>query len=326
MPSYSTVHAIMRQLDPGLVTLTHDDAAAYRDQFELIHRHRSDRPNTLWQADHTELDLMILDANGNPARPWLTVVIDDHSRAIAGYAVFFGAPSALQLALALRRAIWRKADPAWPICGIPDVLYVDHGSDFTSRHLKQVTADLRVELTFSTVGRPQGRGKVERFFGTVTSELLPELPGYLVGGRPAKLPGLSLSDLDNALGAFITQTYNARVHREIGATPNTAWVAEGWLPRVPHSLEELDLLIIDELGFVPLSKTGAELLFELISQRYERGATIITSNLPFDEWTATFGEERLTGALLDRLTHHVHVLEMNGKSYRLAQSRSKRNR
>ena len=65
-------------------------------------------------------------------------------------------------------------------------------------------------------------------------------------------------------------------------------------------------------------------MFELISQRYERGATIITSNLPFDEWTATFGEERLTGALLDRLTHHVHILEMNGDSYRLNQSQRKR--
>jgi DNA replication protein DnaC len=80
------------------------------------------------------------------------------------------------------------------------------------------------------------------------------------------------------------------------------------------------------LGFVPLSKTGAELLFELVSQRYERGATIITSNLPFDKWNGTFGEERLTGALLERLTHHVHILEMNGQSYRLAQSRSKRKR
>jgi DNA replication protein DnaC len=70
------------------------------------------------------------------------------------------------------------------------------------------------------------------------------------------------------------------------------------------------------LGFVPLSKTGAELLFEMISQRYERGATLITSNLPFDEWTETFGTERLTGALLDRLTHHVNILEMNGESYR----------
>ena len=81
------------------------------------------------------------------------------------------------------------------------------------------------------------------------------------------------------------------------------------------------LLIIDELGFVPLSKTGAELLFELVSQRYERGATLITSNLPFDEWTETFGTERLTGALLDRLTHHVNIHKMNGESYRLAQSR-----
>ena len=81
------------------------------------------------------------------------------------------------------------------------------------------------------------------------------------------------------------------------------------------------LLIIDELGFVPLSKTGAELLFEVISQRYERGSIIITSNLPFDEWTEIFGSERLTGAILDRLTHHVHILEMNGESFRLRQSR-----
>ena len=98
------------------------------------------------------------------------------------------------------------------------------------------------------------------------------------------------------------------------------------LLRLQKQLASHELLIIDELGFVPLSKTGAELLFEIISQRYERGATIITSNLPFDEWTATFGDERLTGALLDRLTHHVHILEMNGQSYRLAQSRSKRKR
>ena len=82
------------------------------------------------------------------------------------------------------------------------------------------------------------------------------------------------------------------------------------LLRLQRQLASHELLIIDELGFVPLSKTGAELLFELINQRYERGATIITSNLTFDEWTATFGEERLTSALLDRLTHHVHILEM----------------
>ena len=93
------------------------------------------------------------------------------------------------------------------------------------------------------------------------------------------------------------------------------------LLRLQKSMADHKLLIIDELGFVPLSKTGAELLFELISQRYERGATLITSNLPFDEWTETFGSERLTGALLNRLAHHVSILEMNADSYRLGQGR-----
>ena len=83
------------------------------------------------------------------------------------------------------------------------------------------------------------------------------------------------------------------------------------------------LLIIDELGFVPLSKTGAELLFEMISQRYERGSTLIASNPPFDVWTETFATERLIGALLDRLPHHVNTLEMKGEGYRLTQSRAR---
>ena len=96
------------------------------------------------------------------------------------------------------------------------------------------------------------------------------------------------------------------------------------LIRFQKQMVAYQLLIIDELGFVPLSKTGADLLFELISQRYERGATLITSNLPFDEWTETLGSERLTGALLDRITHHVSILEMNGDSYRLAQSRARK--
>jgi len=101
---------------------------------------------------------------------------------------------------------------------------------------------------------------------------------------------------------------------------------EKQLLRYQKKLAKYKLLIIDELGFVPLSKTGAELLFEVFSQRYERGSVLVTSNLPFDEWTEVFGSERLTGALLDRLTHHVHILEMNGDSYRLSQSRKRRSK
>src|SRR6202007_2631369 len=95
------------------------------------------------------------------------------------------------------------------------------------------------------------------------------------------------------------------------------------LLRVRRKLASYKLLIIDELGYVPLSQTGAELLFEVFSQRYERGSTLVTSNLPFYEWTGVVGSERLTGALLDRLTHHVHILEMNGDSYRLKQSKQR---
>ena len=96
------------------------------------------------------------------------------------------------------------------------------------------------------------------------------------------------------------------------------------LLRVQRQLAKQDLLIVDELGYVPLSTTGAELLFEIFSQRDEQASTLVTSNLPFNEWTEIFGSERLTGARLDRLTHHVHILELNGDSYRLQHSKKTR--
>jgi DNA replication protein DnaC len=131
--------------------------------------------------------------------------------------------------------------------------------------------------------------------------------------------GLGLSACQKGLSVgFVTAA--ALVHELMEARD------ERRLLRLQKQMVSHKLLIIDELGFVPLSKTGAELLFELISQRYERGATLITSNLPFDEWTETFGSERLTGALLDRLTHHVNILEMNGESYRLGQSKARQDK
>jgi len=133
-------------------------------------------------------------------------------------------------------------------------------------------------------------------------------------GKTHIVLGLGLAACQKGLSVGFT-TAAALVHELIEARD------EKRLLRLQRQLATYKLLIIDELGYVPFSQTGAELLFEVFSRRYERGSTIVTSNLPFDEWTGVFASERLTGALLDRLTHHVHILEMNGDSYRLKQSK-----
>jgi DNA replication protein DnaC len=109
---------------------------------------------------------------------------------------------------------------------------------------------------------------------------------------------------------LITQLMEAREERILG--------------RMKGQLAKLDLLILDELGYVPASKLGAELLFDVISTAYERCSLIITTNLPFERWVEVLGSERLTGAALDRLTHRCHILESNGESYRLKDARRRR--
>ena len=96
------------------------------------------------------------------------------------------------------------------------------------------------------------------------------------------------------------------------------------LKRFFAQVEKHDLIVLDELGYVPFSKAGAELLFEVVSRAYERLSLIVTTNLPFEQWTEVMGSERLTGALLDRLTHRVHIIEANGESYRLKDARKRR--
>ena len=246
VPSYSWVYAIVCGIDPALRTLAVEGTRRYAEVFELVYRRQAGSPNEIWQADHTQLDLWVVTPAGQPARPWLTVIEDDYSRAIAGYAVNLGAPSALQTALALRQAIWRKAEPGWHVCGIPAVFHTDHGSDFTSRHLEQAAADLGMRLVFSLPGRPRGRGKVERYMDTINQMCLSALPGYAPRGTKdrAGQARLSLAELDAALGAFIVTVYNNRVHSETGQPPQARWEAGGFLPRLPESLEQLDLLLL----------------------------------------------------------------------------------
>jgi hypothetical protein len=135
----------------GLARLAHEGTKAYTEAFDLIHRHEETGPNAVWQADHTELDIWLKDGRGQPEKPWLTIILDDYSRAIAGYALSFSDPSAIQTALTLRQAIWRKGRPGWQVCGIPGILCSDHRSDFTSHDIEQVTAELKIRLVNSGV-------------------------------------------------------------------------------------------------------------------------------------------------------------------------------
>ncbi len=246
-PSYSTVRVIVAAIDPGLRTLAFSGDTAYRDRFELVLRRTAARPNEQWQADHTLLDVQVLDRRSQPVRPWLTVLLDDYSRAVTGYTLFLGAPTAEQTALALHQAVRVKPDPAWPVQGLPDVLYSDHGSDFTSTRLERVCLDTHIRLIHSRIGIPQGRGKIERFYRTITSELLPHLPGHIphgTGGKPITSPQLKLEQLDAALEHFFVGEYHRRPHSETGQPPVLRWLADGWIPRAPAHPEDLDLLLL----------------------------------------------------------------------------------
>jgi len=136
-------------------------------------------------------------------------------------------------------------------------------------------------------------------------------------------PGTGKTHLACALGfAACSQGKRVRFYTTTGLVTQLLEAREErTLQRLQKQLERQDLLLLDELGYVPFSKAGAELLFDVVGRAYERTSLIVTTNLPFEQWTEVLGSERLTGAMLDRLTHRVHILEANGQSYRLADAK-----
>jgi putative transposase len=253
-PSYWTVYRVVRDLPEGLLPLAHRGNKAYSESFDLVHRREASKPNVIWQADHAQLDILVFREDGKTAKPWLTIVIDDFSRAIAGYYLGFDPPSSLRTSLALRQGIWRKEHPHWHICGIPEVLYTDNNSDFTSNHLEQVAVDLKIRLIFSTPGKPQGRGRVERFFRTLNEMFLCDLDGYT--RRSGRKPGLTLGQLEGLFRTFLLDVYHKRASSEGRLAPSERWEHGGFLPRMPESLDQLDLLLMQEVRARKVRRDG----------------------------------------------------------------------
>ncbi len=244
IPSYSSIYRIVQLINPSLLTLAHDGRQAYADKYDLVHRTEAEMSNAIWQADHTVLDVLIKH-KGHLKKPWLTIILDDYSRSVAGYSLSFSAPSAIQTALAFRQAIWHKSRSDWEICGIPDIFYTDHGSDFTSFHIEQLAVSIKTLLIFSAVGQPRGRGKIERFFRSLSQVLLPHLPGHQPPGSKSKSKKfMTLSQLASRLEEYIVNDYHLKAHGTTRTPPKLKWASNNFLPRLPRSLAELDLLLL----------------------------------------------------------------------------------
>lgn len=248
LTNYYTVRKIVQSLPKDMVTLAKSGDKAYADKYEIIMRRESKYPNQIWQVDHCLLSVKVIHKDKIEEHPWLTIIIDDFSRCIMGFCLYTGAPSAMQTALALRKAIWYKQDKNWPVCGIPEILYTDHGTDFTSTHIEYVCAELKVQLIHSIVGKSKGRGKVERFFLSLEQKLIELL----------KLDNkiYNLSELEEIIKDFIINDYHHTIHSTTGKTPIVLWNKQQIIPQMPDSIDKLNLLLLTAKKFRIVQRDG----------------------------------------------------------------------
>lgn len=261
-PSRSTVYRVLRKEIEAQEERARVRSVGWRGE-ELILRTREggeievERSNQVWQCDHTRVDLMVVDQVGEVlGRPWLTTVIDSYSRCIMGVYLGMEPPSAWVVCLALRHAILPKQygtsyglQQEWGTYGLPEYLYTDGGKEFNSKHIEQVTNELKIVLEQRRY--PAEGGIVERPFGTMNSELFATLPGYTGGSvkrrakQVEKSACLTLMELEKHLVRYIVERYNVGIDARIGDVTRVGrWEAkrEGQLPLM--SERELDICLM----------------------------------------------------------------------------------
>lgn len=261
--SYQQIRTIRRNLSEDLVVLARSEKE-FEETRELLIRHEANFPNEMWQCDHKFLDLFVWDSNHKAVKPVLTAVIDDYSRAIMGYYLDLDPPSSQRTAISLRQAIWHKDNPKWHVCGIPDIFYTDRGSDFRSERIKQIAAELGFERRKRRSGKPQGGGKIERFFLTVNQLLMSELPGFTPEDAEPATPGMTIHQLQVIFDKWLIEEYMHRKHSEIDETPFARWSNHHQHPRLASSLETLNVLLMT----VPDSRTVQQVGIRIFNNLY----------------------------------------------------------
>jgi len=257
-PSYATVKRIIAEINPAVRCMAREGEKAYYDRYELVVRYEVDRPNERFHIDHSKLDILLVRPGQKPAHPWLTAVLDARSRALMGYHLALVEPSALEVSLALRMAILPKKGDDWPMCGIPEEVFVDNGQDLVGKHMEGVAANLDFELVPSRNG-PRHNAKLERFFGTVGTGFLRGLPGYTGPNVQKRSPNaqakLGLEEFERLFRGWVGETY----HKERNSTTKESPLERyrhDFVPRLPASERELDLLLICESAPRNISSEG----------------------------------------------------------------------
>lgn len=228
---------------------------ADRDFRKTLSVQKSERILERWETDHTPLNIIVVDdIDGDIltlGKPWLTVIIDKHSRMVMGYYISFASPSTEAVMNCLKMAILPKdalvsqypsIKHDWPVYGIPELLVCDNGMEFHSEALKQVCQEMMVELLFCPAKRPEYKGTVERFMRTIVDDLIHTLPGTVFsntkhrGAYPSEaLASINFKQLLEIITKWIVDVYSHNVHRGLGKTPYEVWM-ESLQNRTPIEL------------------------------------------------------------------------------------------
>lgn len=279
--SYQQIRSIRKNLSEDLVVLARSERE-FEETRELLLRHEAEFPNDMWQCDHKFLDIFVWDSDGTPVKPVLTVVLDDYSRAVMGYYLDLDPPSAQRTAIALRQAIWKKENQKWLVCGIPDHFYTDRGTDFRSLRIQQIAADLTIQLRKRRSHKPQGGGKIERFFLTVNQLLMSELTGYTPEDAPPATPGMDIGQLQTLFDRWVIDEYMHKQHSEIGTTPFERWSSHHQHPRLAPSLESLDILLMTVPNDRTVHQSGIRIFKNLYSASEFNGLVDASVTVRYD--------------------------------------------